>query len=155
MATSELKPFKRTSSGQAWANKFLLSLFHVFLAPYPRLCSVMHAQNSSLYSSSVSATDGVEYAGPFAPSLNGDTTILIYIEHFTEWIELVPLKDQTGLAGLPQPKLPYPKFLLDSVPLAKFSSIKVEILEGNPTHLWINIRSPTSSLPKSTHYPIG
>lgn len=55
----------------------------------------MHAQNSSLYSSSVSATDGVEYAGPFALSLNGDTTILIYIEHFTEWIEQVPLKDQT------------------------------------------------------------
>ena len=39
---------------------------------------------------------GLDIAGPFPPSVNGYNYVLVCIEHFSKWIELIPLKDKSA-----------------------------------------------------------
>ena len=39
---------------------------------------------------------GVDFAGPLEPSPAGNKYVMVCIEHFSKWVELIPLKSKTS-----------------------------------------------------------
>lgn len=43
------------------------------------------------------ATVAMDFCGPYTPSDNGYRYVLVFVDNFTKWVELVPTKDQTAI----------------------------------------------------------